>query len=84
MKLGGSDFLQAFLFPHNEMTTAAFLLFLCDTGANVSVGLSLSVNCLEDSSESGYKIVKSVKNRAGGKLIVNELPYRLLFKFLFN
>ena len=75
-KLGSAEEFQAYLFPHPEMIVAAIVIFLCDTGANVSVGWSLSYDCLEDSNEPGYKVIKGTKMRARGKLIVNQLPVR--------
>lgn len=68
--------LQAYLFPHPELTAAAILIFLCDTGANVSVARTLPLDCMGDSRESGYKSIKGVKMRAHGKLIINELPVK--------
>lgn len=75
-RFGGTDALQAYLFPHSNLAVAAILIFLCDTGANVSVGWSLSLNCLEDANEPGYKSITGIKMRAGGKLIVNQLPVK--------
>lgn len=76
IRFGGVDEVQAHLFPHPQMIVAAVTIFLCDTGANVSVGWSLSYDCLANSNEPGYKTVQAVKMRAGGKLIVNELPVK--------
>lgn len=75
-RLGGQDILQAYLFPPPELTTAVITLFLCDTGANVAVAKTLPLDCMEESTERGYKIIKGTKMRAGGKLIVNELPVK--------
>ncbi len=76
VRSGGVETVQAYLFPHPELIVAAVTIFLCDTGANVSVGWSLSYDCLADSNDPGYKTIKGVKMRAGGKLIVNELPVK--------
>lgn len=73
---GGLEAFQAYLLPHRYMAMAVIIIFLCDTGANVSVARTLPCNCLENSKESGYKIFKGIKMRAGGKLIVDELPIR--------
>lgn len=73
---GGIEVVQAYLFPHPELVTAAIVIFLCDTGANVSVARTLPRDCMEDSKESGYKVIKGIKMRAHGKLIINELPVK--------
>jgi hypothetical protein len=73
---GGVCEMQAYLFPHQEMLTAIIIIILCDTGANVSVARTLLYDCMENSKENGYKAFKGNKARAGGKLIVNELPIK--------
>ncbi len=75
-RFGGLETLQAYLFPHQDLTAAAIIIVLCDTGANISVARTLSYECLEDSKEIGYQTLKGIKMRAGGKLIVNELPVK--------
>lgn len=75
-RCGGINEIWAYLYPHVEMTTAAIIIFLCDTGANVSVARTLPCDCLADGSEPNYKVIKGVKMRSGGKLIVNELPVK--------
>lgn len=75
-RFGGSDTVQAYLSPHLEMTVATIVIFLCDTGANVSVAQSLSYDCLADSSDLNLKVITGTKMRAGGKLIVEELPIK--------
>jgi hypothetical protein len=76
MMFGGRDLLQAYLFPHRELTASVITIFLCDTGANVAVAKSLPYDCLANANRAHYKTVTGVKMRAGGKLIVNELPLK--------
>src|SRR5579885_1358477 len=73
-RFGGYEQVQSYLFPCSALTTAVISIILCDTGANVSVATTLLLDCLEDSGERGYKKLKGNKMRAGGKLIVDELP----------
>ena len=73
-RFGGPEVVQAHLFPHALLTNAVLVIILCDTGANVSVARTLSKNCLENSEDQKYKIIKGTKRRSCGKLIVDELP----------
>jgi hypothetical protein len=71
---GGIRTIQAYFYPLVEMTIAVIVIFLCDTGANAAVARTLTLDCLEDASEPNYKVIKGIKLRAAGKLIVDELP----------
>jgi hypothetical protein len=73
-RLGGPEAVQAYLLPHSDLAHSIIVLILCDTGANVTVARTLSRECLEDSENKGYKIIRGNKMRSGGKLIVDELP----------
>jgi hypothetical protein len=75
-RFGGPEIVQKYLFPSLELTTAVMVLILCDTGANVEVARTLPADCLENSENPGYKIIKGNKMRAKGKLIADELPTR--------
>jgi hypothetical protein len=75
-RFGGPEAVQAYLFPHDNLTIAVIVLILCDTGANVSVARTLTTNCLENSENAGYKIIKGRKIRAGGKLVADELAIK--------
>jgi hypothetical protein len=75
-RFGGFKPLQDYLFPPVELTASVITLILCDTGANVSVALTLLRDCLEDSKERNYMVLKGNKMRAGGKIIFNELPIK--------
>src|SRR5947209_195436 len=75
-RFGGFEQLQDYLFPPSEMAASVITIILCDTGANVSVALTLLRDCLEVSKERGYMVLKGNKMRALGKVIVNELPVK--------
>jgi len=75
-RFGSPAIVQAYLFPHIELTVAVITLILCDTGANVSVARTLLTRCMQNSENAGHKIIMGNKMRAGGKLIVDELPTR--------
>jgi len=73
---GGIQFVQAYLFPHPDLTTAVITLILCDTGANISVALELGLDCLQSSPDPTHRIIAGHKLRGAGKLIINELPIK--------
>jgi hypothetical protein len=66
--------LRAHLTPHVRATNAVKIIFMVDTGANVSVCHSLERNCLSESDLPKHKSIAGFKDRARGKLIVSELP----------
>jgi len=66
--------LRAYLTPHPRATNAVQIIFLIDTGANVSVCNSLERNCISESELPNHKSIAGSKDRARGKLIVSELP----------
>lgn len=53
---------------------AVLTLYLLDSGANVSVGGTLDIDCIESSNEPGFKLITGHKARAKGKPIYAELP----------
>jgi len=73
-RFGSPEVVQAFIFPHIDLTNSVITLLLCDTGANVSVARTLLVTCLQKTESSGYKKIIGTKTRSGGKLIIDELP----------
>jgi hypothetical protein len=66
--------LRAYLTPHPQATNAVQIIFLIDTGANVSVCHSLERNCISESDLPNHKSIAGSKDRARGKLIVSDLP----------
>jgi hypothetical protein len=65
--------LQACLWPHPSAFGAALTLYLCETGANVTVGRKMPFGYLEQSEEPGYLRVKSYKDKARGRAIISEI-----------
>ena len=68
--------LDAYLNPHKDAYGAALTLYLCESGANVSVGRTLELGAIEDSDLDGYKRVTGNKARAKGKPIFVDLPIK--------
>lgn len=71
---GGKPQLHAYLHPHPNATLALWLLLLIDTGANCEVVREMPWNCVNPSSQAGYRTIQfACKDRAGGKSIADEL-----------
>ena len=60
---------------HFQAATA--VLVMVDTGINPQPCLDLPLNPFADADNPGFKSIASWKNRAGGKLIVDELPVHI-------
>lgn len=73
MENGGIDYVSAYLSPHREAYCAALTLYLCDSGANVSVGRTLSADCIQPSDLRNFVTITGHKARANGKPIFCEL-----------
>lgn len=71
---GGIDVVDAYSAPHSNAYYAALTLYLCESGANVAVGRTLTRDCIQPSEMHGYELVTGHKARAGGKPIFAELP----------
>ncbi len=72
LKIGGAQRLQPMLLPSARMVAAAITLHLAESGANVSVGLTLTRFPFETSSARGFRRVVGYKGRAD-KPIVDDL-----------
>lgn len=57
-----------------RLQVSAAILVMIDTGMNPQPCLDLPLNCFADTDNPAFKSIASWKNRAGGKLIVDELP----------
>ena len=75
-KVGGSPKVQALLAPTRQACSAVAVLYLCETGANVSTALSLSPDSIQPSRISGHLSVVGTKARSGGKPIYDLLSVR--------
>jgi hypothetical protein len=74
LELGGFEKLEALLNPSRAVCGAALTLYLTESGANVSVGRTLPLDCVQPANEPGFKLVTGHKARAKGKPIYVELP----------
>jgi hypothetical protein len=73
-EVGNLELLTGLLNPDKHACGAALTLYLIESGANVAVGRTLDVDCIEDANTPGYKLVTGYKARAKGKPIYAELP----------
>ncbi len=73
-ELGTKESLGRFLNPDKDAAGAALTLYLAESGANVSVGRTLELDCIEEASQPGFKLITGHKARAKGKPIYAELP----------
>lgn len=72
---GGRGRFHAYLHPHEQATTALWILVMTDTGANAEVARVMPWDCLGALTNSGARRVKlGVKHRAKGHTIEDELP----------
>ena len=76
MEYGGLPHLDAYLNPHKDSFGAALTLYLCESGANVAVGRTLTLGCIEESDLDGHVRITGYKARAQGKPIIVDLPER--------
>ena len=74
MKVGGKRRVQAFLSPPRLVTSAVICLYLCETGVNESVALSMMSDALRPSEIPKHLTTVGNKVRAKGKPIYDELP----------
>jgi hypothetical protein len=73
-ELGTKSSLASLLNPSKDACGAALTLYLVESGANVSVGRTLEVDCIEPANQPGFKLITGHKARAKGKPIYAELP----------
>jgi len=72
-KVGGIDKVISHLMPTRRAVSAAITLYLCESGVNSEVALSLSPDCISDSDVPGHKRIVSHKGRSKGKAIYDDL-----------
>ena len=73
-KLGGRYFFDGCFALHRKGVAAAAILYLVDTGANVSTALSLTTSSEQQTDDPDYVNFVSYKDRAGPEPIVKQLP----------
>lgn len=72
-KLGGRYYFDAYFSLHRRGVAAAILLYLVDSGANVSTALTLSTNSEQNTDNANSVSFHSYKDRAGPEPIVKYL-----------
>ena len=71
---GGIAAIEPMLMPDADAVGAVLALYLCESGANVSVGRTLDRACLEPSDLKSHHRITGHKARAKGKPIIVDLP----------
>jgi hypothetical protein len=75
-KLGGRHYFDACFSLHRAGVAAAVLLYLVDSGANVSTALSLTTDSEQPTDDPDYVTLVSFKDRAAPDPIVKQLPLK--------
>lgn len=70
---GGLAKVESMLIPNADAVGAALTLYLCESGANVTVGRTLDRDCIDPSDLKGYCSITGFKSRARGKPIIVDL-----------
>lgn len=73
-KVGGAQYIQMHLLPNTAAVSAAVCLYLCESGANSSVGLVLEPSSIRNSKLRGHVNFVSTKARSNGASIFSDLP----------
>jgi hypothetical protein len=71
--LGGIERVASYLVPTRKAFSAALILYLCESGANVAVALTLLKDCIRKSGVAQHKKVVGRKDRSFGKPIYDDL-----------
>ena len=71
---GGKHYVGAMLNAHSDAIAATILMYLVDSGANVSVALEIPGDFEWPTDDPGWYKVRSIKDRAGYKPIISNLP----------
>jgi len=71
--VGGIEHVAAHLIPTRKALSAALTLYLCESGANVAVALTLLRDCVQPSNVEYHKKVVGRKERSHGKAIYDDL-----------
>lgn len=73
---GGIERVTSYLVPTRKALTSALTLYLCESGANVAVAITLSKDCVSKSGVPQHKKVVGKKDRAFGKPIYDDLSIK--------
>jgi hypothetical protein len=77
-QLGGHDYFNGCFSLHRRGVAAAVILYLVDSGANVSTALSLTTESEQATDDPNFVDFVSFKDRAGPEPIIKELPLKTL------
>lgn len=72
--LGGREYLDACFTLHRRGVAAAVILYLVDSGANVSTALSLTTESEQQTDDPNFVDFISFKDRAGPAPVIKQLP----------
>ena len=70
---GGIERVASYLVPTRKAISSALTLYLCESGANVAVALTLPKDCVRKSGVALHKKVVGKKDRSFGKPIYDDL-----------
>ncbi|GAA0824152.1 hypothetical protein GCM10009111_34680 [Colwellia asteriadis] len=73
---GGIERVASYLVPTRKAISSALTLYLCESGANVAVALTLPKDCVRKSGVAQHKKVVGKKDRSFGKLIYDDLTVK--------
>jgi hypothetical protein len=75
-KHGGFEQINAFMNAHDDAVIATVIMYLVDSGANLSTARTLWRDCLEQSELPGHRRISGYKARVSGKVIFSDLPVK--------
>ncbi|MAF02098.1 MAG: hypothetical protein CME86_06770 [Herbaspirillum sp.] len=73
-RFGGRYYVSAMISAHQDAVAGAALMYMVDSGANVSTALVMAPEFESESEYDGHIKINSVKARALGAQIINNLP----------
>lgn len=73
-ELGGAEYMDACYCLHRRGVAAAVILYLVDSGANISTALNLTVDSEQPTDDVDFVRFVSFKDRAGPDPIIKDLP----------
>lgn len=76
-ELGGREFFQSCFSLHRAAVAGAAMMYLIDSGANVSSVLSLTTKSEQETDDPNFVDYVSHKDRAGPEPIVKQLPLKV-------
>lgn len=73
---GGIERVASYLVPTRKAISSALTLYLCESGANVAVALTLPNDCVRKSGVAQHKKIVGKKDRSFGKPIYDDLSVK--------